>query len=763
MIMANTPTSITRFIPSLNFDTPIGIEDLEFGIADVLTDELCYRYQIAMQYVQSGGPRYGIVDDLDPASVTTASTRPFAIKENDNSILTIDCQPGVAVTKTGHIIVLTTLQEALTLADTTNSVENVVFVEYETVEDSDYNVETRYGNVASKRSVRPADSLLVQIVTLDDFQDTSIFSTARLNEVVVLGVVTPSGTAPPAAATELSFDLAQSNYSWNRPWFSIVDIEHRNELGTGASATPHNLGLSDLSQGDLTLYQQMLNHGIVISRDLDIPGCPGKRCYDNIPYASIQLDSSGDVTGLVGYYFAYLQDFPIRIVGAFSNADPTNSIAVRVIPHSNILVIATGDVSTLDPQGLTVRYTSASACKPPIEVVLNDEMQVGTPESHELVVSGGKGFNTLNQDTYSFGASGPIPKNFNVYCDGDGDLYVSPQIVLCYTKLDDIGTSIHDLDTVTLRGLAPARIGLTIGGGAYPSLDIQIKVTGKDKDDLTVNETLTFDTSWTQPATGPGERETATNFQITTQLYRSIDSIQVTNRVGDAASSAVIVYADVAPDTEEGVFDEVNDMLAVAHVIWNGISVDQIRDARAVSSTLKVPSQTTTAMADLQSTIGSVATGRILFTSISGISGIGVILAEDLNDLYYLDYDNSRLTRHRDGLLSTFQPTAIDSAIDDIWVSQAILLPSQSVSNTEFLVILQGVDVTKWNRPLPSLQYRASPTGGPWDSWSGDVTSYATVGDKTFYRFNMTAGRFKAQFRVQGAIRNVLAYEISFS
>ena len=44
----------------------------------------------------------------------------------------------------------------------------------------------------------------------------------------------------------------------------MVDIYHRSQIGSGlvSSTNPHGTGLNDLSVGNITFYQQLLNHGL---------------------------------------------------------------------------------------------------------------------------------------------------------------------------------------------------------------------------------------------------------------------------------------------------------------------------------------------------------------------------------------------------------------------------------------------------------------------------------------------------------------------
>ncbi len=60
---------------------------------------------------------------------------------------------------------------------------------------------------------------------------------------------------------------------------------------------PHSLGLNDLSQGELTLYDQMLSHGMVLGLDADIPGVPGELCLETVTTTRVKIDNDGSKTG----------------------------------------------------------------------------------------------------------------------------------------------------------------------------------------------------------------------------------------------------------------------------------------------------------------------------------------------------------------------------------------------------------------------------------------------------------------------------------
>ena len=111
------------------------------------------------------------------------------------------------------------------------------------------------------------------------------------------------------STTRINVDMTNASLSNNRPWFSVVDNEHRSRLGTGAvsSANVHGLSINDLSvAGSLTFLQVALDHGMVVAKDQGIAGVPGTLCVETVSASSVLTDDAlGTVTGIANaLYFS---------------------------------------------------------------------------------------------------------------------------------------------------------------------------------------------------------------------------------------------------------------------------------------------------------------------------------------------------------------------------------------------------------------------------------------------------------------------------
>lgn len=756
-------------LPGLNYGTPLTIDDLSY-LESIYTEEFRNRTLAVLGNYRTAGAAFGILAAADPANAA-ATTDPLYVARDANDEMTVNVYPGVCFSESGMRIELTATATQVEMARATIGAQNVLYVEHVVVSDSDTTTKTRYNTnearrtrIADETSADPLAQTVLQVASLADWQDNATFPPDRRADIVMLAVVTVVA-ADNVAGKRVDVDLGRTNFSANRPWFSPVDMAHRSFVGTGSTDTPHNLGLNDLSQGDLSLYDQLLNYGMVIGRDRDVPGVPGSLCFETVTPARVKTDTTGTVTGTLSQRYVELTRYPVRLVGAYSLPNPLNEICVRLMPRSNILLVHHDDV--VPASGMRLLYTTVSAGEPLPNSLINDELHVRQPTTaYELVVSGGRG-HTIIQPRFldqftnerariSLGTAPGIPKQYRVHVDADGALLATPQHIMCATKLDDLGTAVFQFETEML-GAARLRVGLQ-SVDLNAATNVQLRLTGTDSTGNTITEDVTFTfTNYSSPVIGECQ-ENYRNYQVTSNVFTEAVSVQVLDRTADGPNTAVCIMADLDPMQTEAL----RDVCPVADVMWDGARICRVQDARPISSRLEVPSRTTP--------VQLVAQGLMAVVSATNTTATAELLSDDLRDPHWFRIDDPlRFWKFSDGLESTRLPLQpeVESAFlgltQDRYVSHALrLLPAAGRS---VHVVLFGRDAQRYllnnaDGLLPNVEYRWATTAAPetWTSWS-PATPLAYASGANF-RIPITDDEaFKFQLRIKGAVVGVAAVQ----
>ncbi len=794
-------------LPGLNFDAPPGPRDLEFQFDDVFADEQRRRLQALIGQYRATGAAYGILDESDPATASAGAGRPLTVQPNAVQPLYIDVTPGVAVTRAGNIIEVPDLIQGVPLAvplTANRDIQCVVLLEYLTVDDADTNVVTAYGTVEATRRVvgdvfdstsldftasnlddlQNASQNLLKVVTLQTFVDGSKFTPERLNNVVVLGLVKvildPEDVNTDILSVDMTNTVAIQNAQQIRPWFSAVDQEHRAWVGTGSTSVPHQLGLNDLSQGDLTLYQQMLQHGIVISRDMDVPGCPGKLCTEFVDQTRVFTDSDGSVTGTVNRKYVKLASFPNRLLAVRANKlEGSDSVvdtsvgahvlSAEIVPGTNVLAL--GLVGLVHESfnatiGFTVYYTDSDASRPPalpneIGRVANGLVQFYPPASTELIVAGGKAFEGLPNTSVSLQNMGPFQKQYRVWMDSTQQYVAGPQPLFCSKLVEGatgIGTAVQT-PQFTMYGPARIRVGLWNAPlPVNPATLMSVELVGTDVNGSVITETVTIagtsgsasprQVAWSQPNPVPAVSVDPEVYQVTNSVFYSLTSFRVTNKASLGADALIMVWADLDPT----VTTTIKDALPVANIWWTG-QVTKVSDLRPVLPEVTAPAKL----------VGPEATA-MMATSLSLASGSRhVPLAyEDLKSPHWQDNVLSKRDRHNDLMRSMWDDEFMGGttfgtdgtptpAAREWYYSRPILLPSTQTTCYVMLFCedksnLLGVDETRVefqvasaSNPAQYSPWTLAPTLYTYNMRSIDMTaSYAPA----------SAPYFKIRFRI---------------
>jgi len=566
-------------LPGVNFQAPVSTDFLSFQ-QDSSSEEIQERTKLSI------AGESGIVDDTDPRDISiTDLGRPLNVLPSTDPIR-VDISPGTAVTAGGNWVKLNNKIFLFELASTAIGAVNVVYIEYFLEEGEERRVNKFNVDVAVQQQRPATNEDVIGVATLENFNNAALFSPTRKEDIVVLGIVTVNQLAD--LSLDITIDLGDSNFTFNRSWYSPVDIRHREMVGTAepTSTNPHGTSLNDLAAGKLTLYQQTLAHGMVLSKDISVPKMPGVKMTETIQAASFLIDTTGDITrrsaiyGGINAKYANLGHFAVRLGSVYETGFPAIQLAADFVPGESILVVPEDE--EIPDNGVTIEYLVASAGEAPVDPPTND-LTFGQPGDSELIVADGIAVTDIPTPTISFDGSGPIPRDFRVFLDANGALLKSPQILLAPTKLDAIvgSTSIG----IAMQGDAPIEIGLTRAANVT-GMEVSIRLIGVDINSNPLNETVTFEFGTYVDSAIPGTSENPNQFVRTTGLFLSLDSIEILNRVNDGNDSTIIVYAA----QEAHITESFNEKCALANIFWDGLAVDEVRDVRTINLNLHLPS-----------------------------------------------------------------------------------------------------------------------------------------------------------------------------
>ena len=376
--------------------------------------------------------------------------------------------------------------------------------------------------------------------------------------------------------TQLIIDHTRDEFTFNRPWFSVVDIEHR--LRTD---NPHEVTADETLLGDFTIIQLMLNHGMVVANDRSYPKVPGVRCQTSIPSSLVLTDDgSGSATGFPNKKYVELPNFPVRLgrVWVESTGDDLGAMPVETTNR----VVFPGD----DPpagESIGVLCSKVDAAEPPAgknEILFTTK----NPASEQIILAGGKHHTQLASTEESFADASQYPMFYEIFIDGDGSLRKTPQPVFCLKRLDVIGTS--DTPDKTQYGPAKIMMGL-IGSTDVPAMSVKIRVYGKDENGADINHLFEYAGSdGSDPGPVPNASIPSTpwyeSLRVSDDVFSSIDNVVIEERISDGPASAIAVWALLNP---EHTYDKMKDACHVAELLWDGLRMAQVRDKRIIKTT----------------------------------------------------------------------------------------------------------------------------------------------------------------------------------
>jgi hypothetical protein len=571
-------------LPGLNFDSKLSIQDLKV-LADIYEQQFLSRTLVVFGAYNLSEPRYGIIDSISPRSiVSTETSRPLLVYQSLTNNLLLNITPGSVVNANGTLVTNPSLIEGFSLTSVNAEEIHVVYIENSIEDAAPYRI-TIYNNSQPVRRVQSTS--VIKSDLLSNYENAVLYPPTKKANITVLAVVTVVSTT---SGLDLKLDYTNSNYSFNRPWYSPVDFEHRSKLGTGVITdnNVHALSYNDLTSGNLSLYDQFLPTGMIQSRDDKYKGLPGYFCSETITPARLLVDSGGNITsdsvfGGVGANYIVLANYPTSTMSMYISTHQSRAIAYDWIPGTRIVVIPTPELFT---SNATIEYQRVAAAEPPNATVSNT-ITFGQPDvTKELIYTGGLALDTLIDPSIDFDGSGPFPRVYNLYATPAGSLIRSPQPIDVTITLDNIApgpfpSAIYSISQ-SLFGPAKIKIGLA-DANSTPTMSITVRLYGEDAagSPLPPEDLVFSGTTWT-PVAIPGS-ETAGQFIQSTNVFSLITGIQIINRVNDGPNSKIRLFAELESGTTLGL----NTLALVASVNWDGLAISNIKDLRQVSTVLK--------------------------------------------------------------------------------------------------------------------------------------------------------------------------------
>ena len=589
-------------LPTVNFDAYPGYDEFKF-LHSTYSEEFRARSIIANQW--------GIVDTgYDPATAPFTAGRSLLVTVSPVNSLTIDIAAGYAITASHLLVNINAVVPSVPLPSLASGNIYVVAVEYTLVASPQQRV-NRFGDLTEVRLERPSNippgggaSTLIEAITvvnINDYNNPGIFPDDRKQNVVVIAIVSCL-TDVTTSQLYLSIDLTRNSYSFNRPWFTVRDVDHRSKVGSGiiTDKNTHGIDLQDLSSAGLTLYQQLKPRGGILAKDVSYYGYAGKICTEEINLSRWEADYKGTITSppnepaIGGRYFVRLTKLPVRTGSLYFVGMPWAPIPYDWIPGTRTIVLGALENPANYDGSLIMEYFTVDAleinAESPTQGLQN--LEVKNPiEAQEIIISGGIALNTLIQTSLALPSLlGPIKRKYQVVCDAAGSLALNPQPILSSVKVLDLVGSTQTINQATLSGAAVyLTLGLTraierttINPTTTYDLDLKVQITGVDTNGTSRVEVLNFKASQWKDQVADVNIEEPLQFLRTAYKYQLVNSITLANTLSaphNSGPDAVIgLWADVLSGNGN------QEFASIASLFWTGTTGINVKDERVIAT-----------------------------------------------------------------------------------------------------------------------------------------------------------------------------------
>lgn len=519
----------------------------------------------------------GIVAASDPVTITVSSdpatetTAPLWIVQATADQLTWQLTPGQAVTTSGRQL---SIETAFTfnIADSSEGAINVVLLGWKTVGIEHFVVDPT-GAVSDTGS---RDIPAVYCWKLTDYQAYLYSGDAILDEMVVVGVI-----SFPASSGAI-VDASRSIYAWNRPWFSVSDTFHRSQIGTGtvSAINPHGTSINDLQIANLTIYEQLTSSGLVVSKDVGIPGIPGMYCYKSMTAAEVLRDADGSATtgskyNKAGAKYFRCPNYP-NAIAVVRDAQTLREIPVDWIAGTPLVVFSPWAVV---PSFFEVWYFYTPSLG--LAKVSSNSLVFNSVSGKEMLVSEGHAVPGLSSSGVVFRRYGRIPRKISVGVDSRGIVFPDPQVVVPAANTMDI-RGVLQVEEAVLFTASRIGVGLT-GFAAAPNAYIAFQLNGKDAEGVAISEIVEFSAANTEEAVVPSRVESATQVKYTQAVFSELVSWEVLD-------SGNFISRDVAYNCAATIYARSRSgagFAELATAVWDGTTLVDVRDTRRVLTTVR--------------------------------------------------------------------------------------------------------------------------------------------------------------------------------
>lgn len=592
----------TRELPTVNFDSFPGYDEFKF-LHETYSEEFRARSAISSQW--------GIVDTgYDPATAPFTAGRSLLVTVSPINPLTIDVAAGYAITPSHLLIYIDAIVPSVPLPSLTSGSTYIVAVEYVLVPSPQQRA-NRFGDLTEVRLERPANippgggastlPYAITVANINDYNNPGIFSEDRKQNMVVIAIVSAQSDAT-TGQMYLSVDLTRNSYTFNRPWFTVYDVEHRSKLGSGVVTDNniHGIALQDLSTEGLTLYQQLKPRGGILAKDVSYFGYAGKICTEEITVSRWEADTTGQLTTpfglppIIGRYFVRLSKLPVRTGSLYFSGKPWEPVPYTWIEGTRIVVLGALENPAEYGDSLILEYFTVDALETNAESPTQglQTLEVKPPiANQEIIISGGLAVGDLAQTSVSLPSLlGPIKRGYKVVCDDKGALILNPQPILANVKVVDLVGTTQTVNQAPLNGDAVYfTVGLTraierttVNPTTFYDLNLKIQITGLDQNGMSIVETLTFTGSqWKDQVIGVDE-EQPLQFLRTYYKYQLISSIALANTTSEphnaGPDATIAMWADHLSGTNN------QEFASVCSFFWTGTTGIRVRDERVIST-----------------------------------------------------------------------------------------------------------------------------------------------------------------------------------
>ena len=606
----------------LNHRLPLSADSKARFDAD-LEKDLRQRATMTMSF----GIRSDNGDDVDVDSA------PCALSINPTNPDSVDVQAGTVMFKNGEIVEVKT-GDILGLAINEAETDSVlVRLEY-----------SESGQGTAALTVL-GDSLLFPVVAVKPVRELVVVETVTSylaqsptvkNNSVVLGVCHYD-------TAELVVDNSRDTHDFNRPWCTVVDDQHRSQVGSAAVTpqNPHGQQFSDFGVGSFTAAEVLTGGpSMVVAKASSFGRVAGSLCVVNIPAGSFAIDTTGRITGVAGARYAVLGYYPQQLLRVALQSSAAE-VAGWIPPGRNVIAI-------VDPfrfataQAVTVSYTIVQAGALPA-VVSGSSLEVLQPTENEVLVAGGGTMLDIQEPRVVFSDAGMVPTGFDLWLSADGKVFKRPDVLLCSTRLENLGAGVFLLSS---QPISPTRLRVAISDYLSGTDEVKIQFTGRNAAGSVITEIVTF--SGPLPNITPSYYEIAGQRKFTVNEFASVTQGQIVSRVGDGPSTSVTIFAEYAPENGESA-----NALFLGSVHWTGASVT---NNYSFASHVALDRRPVVRGGRAARTPAVAATAAGLFSSLSfGGANLNVsksaVITEDFSTPSYLDvFDGPVLPANSDSI-----------------------------------------------------------------------------------------------------------------